>query len=75
MPDKAKSTNYKREFNAQNYDRIELTVKKGEKEKLKFHATAHSETLNGFINRAIAETVQRDNSAPSKAGKETEVIE
>lgn len=60
MSDKAKSTNYKREFNAQNYDRIELTVKKGKKEKLKTHAAQRGETVNGFINRAINETVERD---------------
>ena len=26
------------------------------------HAEAHSESLNGFINRAITETMERDNS-------------
>ncbi len=43
-----------------NYDRIEVTVKKGEKDRLKAHAEQRGETLNGFINRAIEETVQRD---------------
>ena len=42
------------------YDRIELTVKKGKKDFLKQHAAEHGETLNGFINRAISETVERD---------------
>lgn len=46
-----------------NYDRVELTLSpKGKKDKLKAHAAAHGETLNGFINRAISETVERDNS-------------
>lgn len=45
-----------------NYDRIELTVKpKGRKEKLKAHAEKTGETLNSFINRAIDETMERDN--------------
>ncbi len=45
-----------------NYDRIELTVKpKGKKEELKSHAMKQGETLNSFINRAIDETMVRDN--------------
>ena len=53
-----------------NYDRMELTVPKGQKEAIKAHAEAHSESVNGFINRAIDETMERDNGAP--AGPETE---
>ncbi len=49
-----------------NYDRIELTVKpKGRKEELKVHAEGNGETLNAFINRAINETMKRDNAQPS----------
>ena len=45
-----------------NYDRIELTVKpKGRKDEIKAHAAMHGETLNSFINRAINETIERDN--------------
>lgn len=29
------------------------------------HAEAHSESVNGFINRAITETMERDNGAPT----------
>lgn len=48
-----------------NYDRIELTVKpKGKKDELKAHADKHGETLNSFINRAITETMERDNQSP-----------
>lgn len=60
VPDKAKSTDYKRKFNSENYDRIELTVKKGKKEIFKNHAAKRGETLNGFINRAMTETLERD---------------
>ncbi len=49
-----------------NYDRIELTVKpKGRKEELKTHAEENGETLNAFINRAITETMERDNLLPA----------
>ena len=29
------------------------------------HAEARSESVNGFINRAITETMERDNGAPA----------
>lgn len=45
------------------YDRINLTVTKGRKEIIQAHAEAHSESVNGFINRAITETMERDNGA------------
>lgn len=50
-------------YNAANYDRIELRVGKGEKELLKSHAEKRQETLNSFINRAIKETMERDNQS------------
>lgn len=49
-----------RKYNEKAYDRIALTVKKGEKDHLKAHAEQQGETLNGFINRAIDETIKRD---------------
>ena len=42
------------------YDRINLTVSKGQKDIIKAHAEAMGESLNGFINRAISETMERD---------------
>lgn len=46
----------------ENYDEIKVRTVKGRREQIKAHATKQGETLNGFINRAIAETVERDNS-------------
>ena len=46
-----------------NYDRINVTVPKGKRELLKAHAEALGESVNGFINRAIEETMQRDNAS------------
>lgn len=45
-----------------SYDRIDLKLQKGEKEKIKQHADRNGESLNSFINRAITETIQRDNT-------------
>lgn len=44
-----------------NYDRINVTFPKGEKEALKDHATKQGESVNAFIVRAVKETIQRDN--------------
>lgn len=46
-----------------NYDRLELTVPKGRKEEIKAFAATQGESLNSFINRAINETMERDNSS------------
>jgi len=56
----ATSSAVKRKYNAKAYDQINLTVKKGEKEELQAHAAEQGESLNGFINRAIHETMERD---------------
>ena len=59
--DKDKATKYKNNFIKNSYDRINLTVKKGQKESIQQHAEKHGESLNGFINRAITETIENDN--------------
>lgn len=50
-------------YNAANYDRIELRVEKGKKETIKAFAESRGESLNGFINRAIDEAMERDENA------------
>jgi len=52
-------------YDAKAYDRIELKVKKGNKPAIQTHASGRGESLNGFIKRAIFETIQRDTNAPS----------
>ena len=47
------------------YDRINLTVPKGQKDTIQAHAEAHGESVNGFIGRAITETMNRDNLSPA----------
>lgn len=44
----------------ENYDEIKVRVIKGRREIIKAHAEAHGESVNGFIGRAIDETMQRD---------------
>ena len=47
---------------AKAYDRINLTVPKGQKDLIQAHAAARGESVNGFIGRAITEAMERDNS-------------
>lgn len=42
------------------YDRINLTVPKGDKERIEAHAARRGESVNAFIRRAITETMERD---------------
>lgn len=45
------------------YDRVNLTMPKGQKELIQAHAAARGESVNGFIGRAIQETMERDRAA------------
>ena len=54
------SSKVKDRYNAKAYDEIKTRVSKGKKEVIKEHATKNGESLNGFINRAIDETMERD---------------
>ncbi|MDO4517302.1 MAG: hypothetical protein Q4C76_09325 [Bacillota bacterium] len=47
---------------AKAYDRINLTVPKGQKDEIQAHAAARGESVNGFINRAITNQIERDNA-------------
>lgn len=51
---------YDNNYVRNNYDRISVTVPKGLKAQLQAHAEHRRESLNGFIQRAIREAVERD---------------
>ena len=44
-----------------NYDRINVTFPKGQKEQLKEHASKMGESVYAFIVRSVNETLARDN--------------
>lgn len=48
----------KRYLNTQ--DEIKIRTPKGQKDVIKAHADSMGESVNGFINRAIEETIDRD---------------
>ena len=59
---------WQNDYIAKTYDRINLTVPKGQKDIIKAHADKHDGgSVNAFINRAITETMQRDSTATKEA--------
>ena len=55
-----------------NYDRIELTVPKGQKDLFSQLATAAGESVNGYIKKAVEERIQRENPDISLTSQTTE---
>lgn len=53
----ASRSEYRNGWIAEKLDRVNLTMPKGKKDAIKAHAEAQGESVNGFINRAIDETV------------------
>lgn len=53
-------------YNAKTYDRILLKIRKDAEinsEFLREHVAARGESLNGFLLRAVKETIERDNAS------------
>lgn len=47
-----------------NYDEIKIRVPKGDKDRIKEHAEKQGESVNGFIQRAIKQTMEEDSYKP-----------
>lgn len=63
MPYNEKSKAYVAKYKADNIKRVPLDMQRTQYEALQAHAQAHGESVNGFIKRAISETMERDNAA------------
>ena len=63
MDSKAKKKQYDLEYAKTHLKRIPLDVRLDKYEQIKSHADKQGESLNGFVKRAIDETMQRDNEA------------
>ena len=52
-------------YTAKAYDRLAVVVPKGQREEIKAHAEKYDGgSVNGFINRAIREAIERDLKKP-----------
>lgn len=54
------SSKVKDRYNLKAYDEIKVRVYKGQKDIIQAHAEGRGESTNAFINRAIKETIERD---------------
>lgn len=61
LSESRKKSMYK--YARENLKRVPLDLPKDLYEEVKAHAQSHSESVNGFIKRAIAETMERDSTA------------
>lgn len=51
-------------YRASKIKRVPLDMQIADYEKMKNHAEARGESVNGFIKRAIQEAMERDDNAP-----------
>ena len=63
ITEKRKESMYR--YAKENLKRVPLDMQKSTYEEIKAHAEARSESVNGFIKRAISETMERDKSTPA----------
>ena len=62
--DKAEAIKYNNDYNARVYDRINLIVPKGDKETIKARAAELGQSVNGYINKLIADDLTRRQRIP-----------
>ena len=49
-----------KKYESEKIDRVMLRVPKGKREAIQLHTESTGESVNAFINRAIDETIERD---------------
>jgi len=62
------SSKVKDRYNAKAYDTILTRLPKGQKAQIQAHAEAQGESVNGFVIRAISETMERDKNKTAPGG-------
>ena len=63
---KAATDRYRKKF-----DLLQIRVEQGGRDRIMEHAKKHGESMNVFVNRAINETISRDNSeSPLSEGEQ-----
>ena len=55
-----------KKYEQEKLDKKLLRLPKGELDLIRSHAEGHGESINGFILRAIRETIERDNNTPAE---------
>ena len=58
--EKSEAIKYNNEFNKKAYDRINLTIPKGQKDVIQAAATAQGESVNAYIYAAIVQRMEQE---------------
>ena len=56
-----------KKYDQEKIDRIAMRVPKGKREVIQAHAQDQGESINAFLNRAVDETIERDQEKKKKA--------
>lgn len=71
MPEKSKVSKAQQisvnKYVQKNYDRINVTFPKGQKELIKAAATAAGESVNGYIKKAVDDRMERESGTGSES--------
>ncbi len=67
MPNK--QTQWSRAYNEKAYDRLAITIPKGQKETIEAAARAAGESVNGYVNRAVLQRMGLEDW-PAKAAED-----
>ena len=59
----AKNSEYRNKWIAEKLDRVNLTMPKGKKENVQTHAARYGMSVNAYINAAIDEKMEREDTA------------
>ena len=67
MPTKTEAQKKAQRKYMENISTIQIRTTADRRDAIKAHAEARGESVNGFINRAISETMERDTGGPQEA--------
>ena len=56
-----------KKYDQEKIDRIAMRVPKGKREVIQAHAQEQGESINAFLNRAVDETIERDQEKRKKS--------
>lgn len=71
MPTKTEAQKKAQRKYMENIATIQIRTTADRRDTIKAHAEARGESVNGFINRAISETIERDGGAPAASEGQT----
>ena len=71
MPEKTEAQKRAQKAYMEKFARLEIRTTVERRDAIQAHAEAHGQSVNGFINRAIDETMERDTEGGTKNGGDT----